>query len=50
VRDQRTRQEYLAEAKKAEEEAAKAENAFMRENWRGIAEGYRELAAMCAAG
>jgi hypothetical protein len=38
------RADYLAKAKDAEDQAAKAKDEQSREQWRKIAESYRELA------
>jgi hypothetical protein len=43
--DQQSRQdEFLAKAKEAEEQAAKAADEGSRESWLKIAKGYRDLA------
>jgi len=38
------REAFLERAKEAEEQAAKAVEAAIRENWLKVAEGYRDLA------
>lgn len=39
-----TKDEYLQRAKEADERAANAKDARVKEDWRKIADGYRDLA------
>jgi hypothetical protein len=41
----KSREDYLAKAKQAEANAAAAEEAATKENWRKLAETFRQLAA-----
>jgi hypothetical protein len=42
--EERRRQDFLARALEAEDRAAKAGDAMLRESWLKVAAGYRELA------
>jgi hypothetical protein len=42
--DERQREEFLERARDAEERAAKAVEATIRESWLKVAKGYRDLA------